>query len=153
MADSPLKAQLRSDMTASMKAGTKERTATLRLLIAAVMAEEKAGDTAVELDDDQVQAVLRRQLKQRAESIEAYTSGGRPEQAAAEQAEAEIIATYLPAAMTDKELEAKVDSALAGAGITDMAQMGGAMKAVMAALGSDVDGKKVSALVRARLSP
>ncbi|NNF54313.1 MAG: GatB/YqeY domain-containing protein [Acidimicrobiales bacterium] len=152
MADSPLKAQLRSDMTASMKAGTKERTATLRLLIAAVMAEEKAGETAVELDDDQVQAVLRRQLKQRTESIEAYTSGGRPEQAAAEQAEADLIATYLPAAMTDEELEARVDSALAEAGITEMAQMGAAMKAVMGALGSDVDGKKVSGLVRARLS-
>ena len=74
---SALKDQLRADMTASMKAGDKDRTGTLRLLMAAVMAEEKAGDTAVELDDAGVQAVLKRQLKQRTESIEALP-GRRP---------------------------------------------------------------------------
>ena len=135
-----------------MKAGTKDLTATLRMLIAAVMAEEKAGETAVELNDDQVQSVLRRQMKQRSESIEAFTTGGRPEQAAAEQAEADIIATYLPVAMSDEELESKVDAALAQGGFTEMSQMGAAMKDVMASLGTDVDGKKVSAFVRARLS-
>ncbi len=152
MADSALKAQLRTDMTASMKAGTKQRTGTLRLLIAAVMAEEKAGDTAVELDDAEVQSVLKRQLKQRAESIEAFRSGGREEQAAAEEAEAAIIAEYLPAAMSDEELETKVKDALAEGGFSEMSQMGQAMKAVMAAVGNDADGKKVSALVRGALS-
>ncbi len=152
MADSALKAQLRSDMTASMKAGDKDRTGTLRLLMAAVMAEEKAGDTAVELDDAGVQAVLKRQLKQRSESIEAFKAGGRDEQAAAEEAEALIIAEYLPAAMSDEELQAKVTSALAEGGFTEMSQMGQAMKAVMAAVGGDADGKKVSAMVRGALS-
>ncbi len=152
MADSALKAQLRSDMTASMKAGDKDRTGTLRLLMAAVMAEEKAGDTAVELDDAAVQSVLKRQLKQRAESIEAFRAGGREEQAAAEEAEAAIIAEYLPAAMSDEELEAKVKDALAEGGFSEMSQMGQAMKAVMAAVGGDADGKKVSALVRSALS-
>ena len=152
MADSALKAQLRTDMTASMKAGTKERTGTLRLLIAAVMAEEKAGDTAVELDDAAVQSVLKRQLKQRSESIEAFRAGGREEQAAAEEAEAVIIAEYLPAAMSDEELESKVKAALAEGGFSEMSQMGLAMKAVMAAVGDDADGKKVSALVRGALS-
>lgn len=152
MADSALKAQLRTDMTASMKAGTKERTGTLRLLIAAVMAEEKAGDTAVELDDAAVQSVLKRQLKQRSESIEAFRAGGREEQAAAEEAEAVIIAEYLPAAMSEEELESKVKAALAEGGFSEMSQMGLAMKAVMAAVGDDADGKKVSALVRGALS-
>lgn len=152
MADSALKAQLRTDMTASMKAGDKDRTATLRLLMAAVMAEEKAGDTAVELDDAAVQSVLKRQLKQRSESIEAFRAGGREEQAAAEEAEAAIIAEYLPAAMSDEELEAIVTGALADGGFTEMSQMGQAMKAVMAAVGGDADGKKVSALVRSALS-
>jgi len=152
MADSALKAQLRSDMTASMKAGDKKRTATIRLLMAAVMAEEKAGDAAIELDDAGVQSVLKRQLKQRSESIEAFRSGGREEQAAAEEAEAVIIAEYLPAAMSDEELEAKVAAALSEGGFTEMSQMGAAMKAVMAAVGGDADGKKVSAMVRGALS-
>ncbi|NNE97219.1 MAG: GatB/YqeY domain-containing protein [Acidimicrobiales bacterium] len=150
--DTSLKAQLRAEMTASMKAGNKERTGTLRLLMAAVMAEEKSGDTAVELDDAGVQAVLKRQLKQRSESIEAYRDGGREEQAAAEEAEAEIISEFLPAAMSDEELEAKVSAALTAGGFAEMSQMGAAMKAVMAELGGDADGKKVSALVRSALS-
>ena len=152
MADSALKAQLRTDMTASMKAGTKDRTATIRLLMAAVMAEEKAGETSIELDDAGVLSVLKRQMKQRSESIEAFRSGGREEQAAAEEAEAAIIAEYLPAAMSDEELEAKVTDALSEGGFTEMSQMGQAMKAVMAAVGGDADGKKVSALVRGALS-
>lgn len=150
--DSDLKAKLRADMTASMKAGNKDRTGTLRLLMAAVMAEEKAGDTAVELDDAGVQGVLKRQLKQRAESIEAFKAGGRHEQAAAEEAEAAIIAEYLPAAMSEEELQAKVTDALEAGGFTEMSQMGAAMKAVMAALGGDADGKRVSAMVRSALS-
>ena len=152
MADSALKAKLRTDMTASMKAGTKDRTGTIRLLMAAVMAEEKAGETSVELDDAAVLSVLKRQMKQRSESIEAFRAGGREEQAAAEEAEAAIIAEYLPAAMSDEELEAKVTDALNEGGFTEMAQMGQAMKAVMAAVGGDADGKKVSALVRGALS-
>jgi uncharacterized protein YqeY len=147
-----LKAKLRADMTAAMKAGNKERTGTLRLLVAAVMAEEKAGDTAIELDDAGVQTVLKRQLKQRAESIEAFKAGGRQEQAAAEEAEAAIIAEYLPAAMSEEELTAKVEEALDAGGFADMSQMGAAMKAVMAAVGGDADGKRVSALVRSALS-
>ena len=139
-------------MTASMKAGDKDRTGTLRLLMAAVMAEEKAGETSVELDDAGVQSVLKRQLKQRSESIEAFRAGGREEQAAAEEAEAAIIAEYLPAAMSAEEREAKVNTALTEGGFTEMSQMGQAMKAAMAAVGGDADGKKVSALVKAALS-
>jgi uncharacterized protein YqeY len=150
-AESGLKAKLRSDMTASMKAGDKFRTGTLRLLMAAVMAEEKAGETAIELDDSGVQSVLKRQLKQRTESIEAFRAGGREEQAAAEEAEAAIIAEYLPAAMSEEELQAKVTEALEVGGFSEMSQMGAAMKAVMAAVGGDADGKRVSALVRSAL--
>ena len=92
-----LKAQLRTDLTTAMKARDELRTATLRMALAAVTAEEVAGKKARELTDDQVQAVLRREAKKRREAAEAFGSAGRAEQAAREQAEGEVLAGYLPA--------------------------------------------------------
>src|SRR5688572_4405427 len=87
-----IKDQLRADMTAAMKAKDTDTLRTLRMVLAAVGAAEVAGDARIELDDDQVLAVLASEAKKRVEAADAYTSGGRDEQAAAERAEGEIIA-------------------------------------------------------------
>src|SRR5690606_32879779 len=102
---SELKDRLRADMTTAMKSRETERLSTLRMALTAVTNAEVAGDEARELSDDEVIAVLEREAKKRRESAEAYDEAGRPELAAKERTEAEIIAEYLPAQLTDDEIE------------------------------------------------
>ncbi|HEY9412137.1 MAG TPA: GatB/YqeY domain-containing protein, partial [Jiangellaceae bacterium] len=108
-----LKARLRSDMTAAMKAKDSLRTATIRMLMAAVQTEEVSGKEARELTDDEVLKVLAKESKKRGESAEIYTENGRGELAAQERAEAQIIDEYLPTPLTDAELVDVVDTAIA----------------------------------------
>ena len=110
---------------------------------------EKGG----ELDDDEMQKLLRSLVKQRRDSIEQFTKGGRADLAAKEDAEITILNCYLPAAATDEEVAAAVSSAIAETGATSGKDMGKVIKAVMAALaGKTVDGKKVSEAVRGKLT-
>ena len=145
--------RLQHDLTAAMKARDKLTTTTLRSAIAAVKEAQVAGQSAKVLTDDEVEAVIRTQVKRRDEAAEAFTAGGRDEQAAAELAEREILAAYLPAGLDDAALDALVDQALASGGFTEPNQMGLAMKAVMAEVAGRADGKVVSAKVKARLAP
>lgn len=145
--------RLQQDLTTAMKARDKLTTTTLRSAIAAVKEAQVAGQSAKVLTDDEVEAVIRTQVKRRDEAAEAFRAGGRDEQAAAELAEREILAAYLPAALADAELDALVDQALAAGGFTEPAQMGQAMKAVMAEVAGRADGKIVSAKVKERLTP
>ena len=108
---------------------------------------------AKELTDEDVEAVLRTQVKRRDEAAEAFREGGRDEAADQELAERAILSEYLPKGLGDAELEALVDRALADGGFTEPAQMGQAMKAVMAEVAGRADGKVVSGLVKARLTP
>lgn len=144
--------RLQSDLTAAMKARDQVTTATLRMAIAAVKEAAVAGSEAKVLDDAEVEAVLRTQVKRRDEAAEAFREGGRAEQAAQELAEREILASYLPKGLDEDELAAIVDAALVEGGFTEPSQMGQAMKAVMAAVAGRADGKVVSGLVKARLS-
>lgn len=135
-----------------MKARDALTTSTLRMAIAAVQEASVAGTESKELTDDDVEAVLRAQVKRRDEAAEAFRAGGRDESADKELAEREVLAQYLPQALTESEVAAIVATALAEGGFTEPAQTGMAMKAVMAALAGRADGKVVSALVKAALT-
>ena len=136
--------QIRSDVTAAMKAGDKERVTALRLVLSELQkdAKEGAGDE---------QAVLRRERKRRRESEQAYREAGRDDLATAEAYEAETIEAYLPAELSDDELDAMVTAAVAETGASSPKDMGRVMKQVMAAAGGRADGKRVSSKVKEAL--
>jgi uncharacterized protein len=151
-----LKDRLRADLTAAMKAQDKLRTATLRLVLAAIQTEEVAGKEARELSDAEVLKVLARESKKRGESAEIYTQNGRGELAAEEHAEARIIDEYLPTPLTDAELADVADTAIAQVAEDlgerpSMRQMGQVMKAATAIAAGKADGARLSAAVKARL--
>jgi uncharacterized protein YqeY len=125
-----LKQRLRIDLTAAMRARDQVRTRTLRSALTAITNEEVAGNAARELSDDEVLKVLTREAKKRREAAEAFGSAGRTDQAAAEQAEGEVLAGYLPAQLGDEELAQLVAGVIAETGASGMASMGPVMKAV-----------------------
>ena len=146
-----LSKQIVSDLTAAMKAQDAGRTSTLRMVKAAMMNRqiEKGG----ELDDDDMQKLLRSLVKQRRDSIEQYEKAGRQELVEKEQAEIAVIETYLPQAASQDEIEAAVTAAIAETGATSMKDMGKVMKSAQAALASkNADGKQVSEIVKSRLT-
>jgi uncharacterized protein YqeY len=139
-----------ADLTASMKAQDAARTSTLRMVKAAMMNRqiEKGG----ELDDDEVQKLLRSLVKQRRDSIEQYERANRQELVDKEKAEISVIEAYLPQAASREEIEAVVTSAISETGATSMKDMGKVMKAAQTALaGKNADGKLVSEVVKAKL--
>lgn len=141
----PILEQVQADTREAMKAGERDRVAALRLVADALQKDAKAGN------DDEV-AVLRRERKRRHEAAEAYREGGSADRAAAEEAEATLIETYLPAELSDSELEAIVDEAIAESGAAGPQEMGKAMGPAMAKVAGRADGKRVSALVKDRLA-
>ena len=146
-----LKDQIISDMTAAMKAQDAARTSTLRMVKAAIMNREKEGGG--ELTDEDVQKLLRTQVKQRRDSVEQYEKANRPDLADKEQAEIATIEAYLPQSASQEEIDHAVAAAIAETGASSMKDMGGVMKAAMAKLaGKSADGKMVSATVKAKLA-
>ncbi|MBY6678460.1 GatB/YqeY domain-containing protein [Rhodococcus sp. BP-332] len=148
--------RLRADLTTSMKAKDKLRTATLRMLLSAVQTEKVSGKEAHELTDEDVLRVLAKESKKRGESAEIYTQNGRGELAATERAEAQIIDEYLPTPLTDAELADVADTAIAQVAEElgerpAMRQMGQVMKAATANAAGKADGSRISAAVKARL--
>jgi len=135
---------LQQDIKDAMRAGEKARVGALRLVLSELQKAAKEGE-ADEL------AVLRRERKRRVEAARAFRAGGREDLAAGEEAEAELIAAYLPAELSDQELQAIVERAVAESGANSPKQMGAAMKSAMAVIDGRADGKRVSALVRAAL--
>lgn len=145
-----LKQQIISDLTASMKAQNSARTSTLRMVKAGIVNREieKGG----ELDDDEMAKLLRSMVKQRKDSVEQFEKGGRPELAAKEQAEIEVIEGYLPQGASAEEIEQVVSTAITETGAASMKDMGKVMKAAQAALaGKNADGRMVSEIVKAKL--
>ena len=137
------------DTKEAMKSRDKGRVTALRMISAALKnAEIEKGQP---LNDDEEMAVLRRQVKQREESAEAYRNGGREEQAEAEAQEAELVRVYLPKPLSDEELEALVDRAIAETGATSMREMGAVMRRANAMAAGRADGRKLSGVVRGRL--
>ena len=151
-----LKDRLRTDLTAAMKSQDKLRTATLRMLLAAIQTEEVSGKAARELSDPDVVAVLTRECRKRGEAAEIYTQNGRGELAANEHAEARVIEQYLPTPLTEAEVADVADTAIAQVAEQigerpGPRQMGQVMKAATAIAAGKADGARLSAAVRARL--
>ncbi len=144
--------QIQTDLTTAMKARDELTTTVLRSVLAAVKEARVAGTEAKELTDDDVTAVVARETKKREEAATAFADAGRAEQAERERAEGEVLARYLPAPLTDAELEELVDRVIAAGGFSTPKEMGQAMKAVQAEVAGRRDGKAVSALVKARLA-
>lgn len=146
-----LSKQIVTDLTASMKAQDASRTSTLRMVKAAMM--NRQIEKGSELDDDDMQKLLRSLVKQRRDSIEQYEKAGRQELVDKEQAEIDVIETYLPQAASREEIEQAVAAVIAETGASSMKDMGGVMKGVQAALaGKNADGRTVSELVKAKLN-
>lgn len=151
-----LKERLRSDLTGAMKSQDKLRTATLRMLLAAIQTEEVSGKQARELTDEDVLKIFARESRKRGESAEIYTQNGRGELAAEEHAEARIIDEYLPTPLTDAEVADVVDTAMAQVAEEigerpSVKQLGLVMKAATAIAAGKADGARLSAAVRDRL--
>lgn len=143
--------QIVADLTAAMKSQDTSRTSTLRMVKAAMM--NRQIEKGAELDDDDVQKLLRSLVKQRRDAIEQFDKAGRAELVAKEKAEIEVIEAYLPQAASREEIEQAVTQAIAETGAASMKDMGRVMKAVQAALaGKNADGKAVSDVVKARLT-
>jgi uncharacterized protein YqeY len=136
--------RIRADVTAAMKAGDKDRVTALRLVLSELQKDAKEGP-----GDEQ--AVLRRERKRRRESEQAYREAGREDLATAEAYEAETIEAYLPAELSDDELDSLVTAAVAETGAASPKDMGRVMKQVMAAAGGRADGKRVSSKVKEAL--
>ncbi len=137
------------DTKEAMKARDRARLGTLRMLSAALKNAEI--DKGEPLSDDEEMGVLRRQLKQREESVEAFRKAGREESAEAEAAEAEVVRRYLPAPLSDEELGEIVDRAIEETGATSMREMGVVMGRATAMAGGGADGRRLSAVARERL--
>lgn len=143
--------KIQKDLTDAMRAKDELRLSVLRMVKAAL--KHKEVEKIRPLEDAEAQQVLQTLVKQRKESIEQFTQGGRPELAAKEAKELAIVESYLPAAATPAEMNAAIDQAVAETGVTSIKQMGAVVKAARARLeGKTVDGKALSDIVRERLS-
>jgi uncharacterized protein YqeY len=136
--------QIKTDLQGAMRAGEKQRVGALRLVLSELQKAAKEGS------DDEL-AVLRRERKRRLEAARAYREAGREDLAAGEEAEGELIGGYLPAELSEAELESIVAQAVRDSGAQSVKDMGQAMKQAMAVVDGRADGKRVSGLVRASL--
>ncbi|MGZ5475596.1 MAG: GatB/YqeY domain-containing protein [Thermoanaerobaculia bacterium] len=142
--------QIRADLTESMKARTAQRTSTLRMLQSAFKYEQiEAGH---ELSDEEALSVIRKAVKQRLDSIDQFTKGNRPELAAKEQSELELLKTYLPPELTDAEVESGLREIIASTGAQSKKDLGKVMKEASARYKGRADGKKLQEMV-SRLLP
>ena len=147
-----LKDRLRADLNAAMRARDQVRMRTLRMALTSITTEEVAGTTARDLTDDEVVRVLTREARKRKEAAEAFSAAGRDDRAAAERAEGDVLAGYLPAQLSDDELAALVGAAIAETGASGMSSMGLVMRTVTPRIAGRADGARVAAEVRRRLS-
>lgn len=143
--------QLRTDLTAAMRAKDTLVTGTLRMALAAIKEAEVAGKEAKTLSDDEVLKVLAKEAKKRREAAEAFAGGGRSELAATELAEEAVLLAYLPAQLDDAELDRIVAEVFESGGYSGREHMGAAMKQVNEVVAGRADGGAVAAKVRARL--
>ncbi len=147
-----LKEKLQSDLTQSMRDRDELRSGTIRMVLTAIKNEEVSGKEARELSDAEVITVLSREAKKRREAAEAYEQAGAKDRAATEKAEGEIIATYLPAQLSESEIKDLITAAIAETGASGPQQMGLVMKSIQTKIAGRADGGLVSLLVKAALS-
>jgi uncharacterized protein len=147
----PIVEQISKDMTAAMKAKDAERLSALRLMKTALKLRETELPGGV--DDPEAVRILNTLLKQRRDSAEAFRAGGREEMAQKEEAEAQIIQEYLPAAASEADMISAIEAAISETSAASIKDMGAVMKAARANLeGKNVDGKALSEMVKAKLS-
>jgi uncharacterized protein len=146
-----IKERLREDLTEAIRSRDEIASGTIRMVLTAITNEEVSGKSARELTDAEVITVLSREAKKRREAAEAFDAGARPEKAALERAEGEVIAKYLPAQLGDAELAQMIKDAIAETGASGSAGMGLVMKALSPKIAGRADGATVSAAVKAAL--
>jgi uncharacterized protein YqeY len=144
-----LKTRITDDMKAAMKGGDKPRLATIRLIQAAI--KQREVDERIELDDSQVLAVLERMLKQRRDSLTQFEAAGRDDLAAQERYEIEVLQVYMPAQLSEAELDAAIADAMAEAGATSARDMGKVMTVLKAKVAGRADMQALSGKVKAAL--
>jgi len=145
-----LKDRITEEMKNAMRAGDKERLATIRLILSAI--KQREVDERIQLDDTQVLAVIEKMVKQRKEAISQFEAGGRADLVAKEQAEITVLQTYLPAQMSEAELDALITEAVASTGAASIKDMGKVMAAVKAKAQGRADMGAVSARIKQKLS-
>ena len=145
-----LKDRITDDMKSAMRAGEKDRLATIRLALAAL--KQREVDERIVLDDSQILAVIEKMIKQRKEAITQFEAGGRADLVAKEAAEIVVLQTYLPAQMSDAEIDAVIAEAIASTGATSIKDMGKVMGAVKAKAQGKADMGAVSARIKQKLS-
>jgi uncharacterized protein YqeY len=144
-----MRAKISDDLKVAMKAGDKQRVATLRLINAAIQSAEI--EAKKPLDDAGILAVMTKMVKQRRDSIEQYTNGGRPDLADTEQAEINVIEAYLPKQMDESEISAAVAEAIKEAAAASAKDMGKVMGVLKGKYAGKMDFQKASAAVKAAL--
>ena len=147
-----LKERLRNDLTEAIRSRDELTSGTIRMVLTAITNEEVSGKNARELAEAEVITVLSREAKKRREAAEAFETGDRPEKAALERAEGEVIAKYLPEQLSDEKLKEMIAEAITETGATGPAGMGLVMKVLSPKIAGKADGGTVSAAVKAALS-
>ncbi len=145
-----LKERINEDMKSAMRSGDKERLGTIRLIMAAI--KQREVDERIMLDDSQVLAALEKMIKQRREAITQFESGGRADLVAKETAEVAVLQTYMPAQLSESELDALIAEAIQTTGATSLKDMGKVMGAVKARAQGRADLGAVSARIKQKLA-
>ena len=147
---STLKARITDDMKAAMRAKEKERLGVIRMALAAI--KQREVDDKIELDDTQVTAVIEKMLKQRRDSIEQFESAGRTELADQEKFEVSVLQEYMPEALSEEEIAAAIDKAIADTGAASIKDMGKLMGTLKPQLQGRADMGAVSGLIKQKLA-
>ena len=147
-----LKERLQGDLTEAIRGRDEITSSTIRMVLTAITNEEVSGKSARELSDAEIVTVLSREAKKRREAAEAFDLGDRPEKAALEHSEGEVIAKYLPVQLSDAELQQMINNAIVETGAAGPAGMGLVMKVLSPKIAGKADGGVVSAAVKAALT-
>ena len=144
-----LKARIQEDMKSAMRAGEKDKLANIRMVMAAI--KQREVDERIELDDAQVLSVIDKMVKQRRESIAQFSAGSRADLVAKEEAELKLLSAYMPAQLSDAELDALISEAVAATGASSIKDMGKVMAAIKAKAAGRADMGAVGARIKSRL--
>ena len=147
-----IKEKLRQDLKEALKAKDAERKLAIRMLLAALLNEEKAGNQERELSEEEIVAVMAREAKQRRESIEAYTQGGRQDLVDEEQAQLAILQEYLPQQLSEQEIRTAAQEAIAATEAESERDLGQVMRQLMPRMKGKADGRLVNKIVMELLS-
>ncbi|MEJ5197907.1 MAG: GatB/YqeY domain-containing protein [Anaerolineae bacterium] len=147
-----LEERLNNDLKEAMRRNDETRKLAIRAVKAAITQAKVAGTEARELSEQEVLAIIAKQIKQRRESIEEFTKGNRPDLVAKEQAEIEVLEAYLPKQLSEEEIRARAQAVIAELGVTDLKGLGPVMKRLTAELKGVADGGTINRIVRDLLS-